>query len=248
MLNTLNTLIGYKIHATDGDLGKIEDFYFDDQMWVIRYMVVNTGRWLSGREVLISSSVMGKSNKEAKIFTVDLSTDMVQKSPDTDTKKPVSRQHEAELLAYYQWPIYWREDLFNQGIYGMSPLYPPVVPRVDTEQKESLPKEEDPHLRSTKEVTGYHIQSLNDEIGHVEDFIVDEDSWSIHYLVIKTQNWLPSKKVLISPKWIKEISWENQKVFVILTSEAIKNSPEYDPSKSISANYEEILHAHYKGE
>jgi hypothetical protein len=102
----------------------------------------------------------------------------------------------------------------------------------------------DPHLRSTRDVSGYDIQATDGEIGHVEDFIIEDETWMIRYLIIDTQNWWPGKKVLISPQWIERISWEESKVFVNLTCEAIKQSPEYTEA-SLTREYETALHRHY---
>jgi hypothetical protein len=75
-------------------------------------------------------------------------------------------------------------------------------------------KDTDSHLRSTKAVTGYHIEALDGELGHVDGFIVDDESWAIRYMEVATRNWWPGKKVLVSPAWIDRMSWEDSKVYV----------------------------------
>ena len=104
----------------------------------------------------------------------------------------------------------------------------------------------DSHLRSTIEVNSYNIQASDGEIGHVEDFIIDDETWAIRYLVIDTHNWWPGKKVLVSPQWIERVSWSDSKVFVNLSRESIKNSPEYTEESLITRDYETILYQHYK--
>jgi hypothetical protein len=79
----------------------------------------------------------------------------------------------------------------------------------------------------------------------VADFIIDDETWAIRYLIVDTQNWWPGKKVLISPKWIERVSWSELKVFVNLTRETIRQSPEYKEDALPTRIYEQGLHQHY---
>ena len=238
MQRSISSMIGYAIRATDGDLGKVDEFYFDDETWAIHYIVVETGNWLSGRKVLISPVAFGKPDLESRTISVNLTRAQVSGSPDIDTERPIYRQHEAELHDYYQWP--WRGDY--GGTFGITPL-PLSVDEVFVEQEASVSdRRDDPHLRSTREVTGYHIHATDGEIGHVEDFIVDDEIWAIRFLVVDTRNWLPGKRVLLSPQWIKRVEWDKSTVHFDLTRESIKNSPDFDPSKADNRDYEPYLY------
>lgn len=248
MKRSINSLLGYTIKGTDGEIGKVEEFYFDDRTSTIRYMVVKTGGWLSEKKVLISPEAFLKPDWESKIFPVNLTQAKIKNSPDIDTDKPVSLQHEELIRGYYSWPVY---DGF--GMYGYGGLglwgYPldEVIAR-DKEMKhlnEKIDKNNNPHLRSTNEVTGYSIQATDGEIGKVTDFIVDDLSWKIHFLVVETGTWLFGKEVLISPKWMEAVIWEEKKVSINHTKEKVKNSPEYDASQRINDTYEESLFYHY---
>jgi len=239
MLRSVNDLKGLSLRATDGEIGSVDQFYFDDETWTIRYLVVDAGSWLVGRMVLISPISLGNVDWAAKLLEVTLTRKQVENSPNIDTHKPVSRQHEAEFLGYYGYPFYW----------GGTDLWGPVLHPADlsertaTAEARSVPKQEsiDRHLRSTNEVNGYYIQAVDGEIGHVEDFLVDEETWSIRYMVVDTQNWWPGKKVLVSPQWIESISWKESKVHVDLSRETIKDGPEYDDSGPVTRQYEELL-------
>jgi sporulation protein YlmC with PRC-barrel domain len=242
MRRSLNDLAGYTVRASDGDIGTVYEFYFDDQGWTIRYLVVDTGRWLSGRKVLVSPAAFDKPDWESRTFPVNLTKEQVRNSPSIDTDKPVSRQHETELHGYYGWPIYWGNNSAFSG-FQASPLL--IMETVDEEEAPAEEPESDTHLRSTAQVTGNHIEATNGEIGHVEDFMVDEETWAIRYLLVDTRNWLPGKKVLVSPRWIKKVSWAESKVIVDLTCDAIKNSPEFDPLKPVTLDYEGELHDYY---
>ena len=227
MQHSLRSIIGCAIRAMDGDLGKVHEFYFDDATWTIRYLVAETGNWLLGRKVLISPVAMGKLDVKAREFSVNLTCDQVRNSPDIDTERPVFRQHEAQLHEYYQWPQYWEGGYL--GTFGITPF--PVFE--NSMEKESTPPDgrDDPHLRSTRQVTGYHIHATDGEIGHVDDFIVDDGNWALLNLVLETGTWLSGRKVLIPPAWIKNVNWDDTSVYLDHSRESVKNSPEFDLSK-----------------
>jgi hypothetical protein len=245
MLTNSTNLKGFAIRAKDGELGTVDQFYFDDESWAIRYVTVETGGWLGGRRVLISPFSVVHTDWQAKRLDVALTKKQVESSPDIDTHQPVSRQHEAEYLGYYGYPYYWG------GPYLWGPAFYPVgvvIPidssteaMADRIQKES----KDSHLRSTEAVTGYRIEATDGEIGHVDAFLVDDEAWAIRYIEVATRNWWPGKKVLVSPAWIERVSWVDSKVYIGLSKEAIKSGPEYVESTPITREYEDRLHLHY---
>ena len=244
MKRSVSHLVGGTVRAKDGDLGRVEEFYFDDHKWIIRYMVVDTRRWLQGRQVLISTAASKRPIWKSRVFPVNLTKKQVRSSPSIDTDKPVSRQHEAELHDYYNWPVYWGAGLEPYAGVGY-PVPTHFLPLATREREMSFEKPADPNLRSTRQVTGYYIQATDGEIGHVQDFIVDDETWAIRYVVVNTQNWLPGKKVLVFPAWISRVSWDKSKVLVDLSRESVKNSPAFDPSKPVSRGYEERLFDYY---
>jgi len=244
MLNKVKTLKGYKLNCIDGELGKVKEFYFDDHCWTIRYLVADTGNWLVGRQVLISPYALDGVNNEDQTIIINLTKNQIENSPSLDCDKPVSRQYEEDYYRYYEWPVYWG----GTNIWGASGLSP-IIGSGQSQEKlmgsTQGDKMWDTHLRSTHEVSGYSIQATNGEIGHVEDFIIDHETLEIRYLVIATMNWWPGKKILVSPKWIDRVSWNESKVFVNLLRETIKQSPEYTEESLITRDYESKLHQHY---
>lgn len=239
MLNKAKTLKGYTLDCLDGKIGTVKDFYFDDQHWTIRYLIADTGDWLTERQVLISPYAMAATIKEKQPITINLTKKQIEDSPSLNSNKPVSRHFEEAYHGYYKWPSYW----IGPHMWG---IYPTIVR--DREKWKAPAKDEkawEPHLKSTQHVTGYHIQADDHEIGHVEDFVIDEETWVIRYLIIDTTNWWTGKKVLISPQWIERISWSESKVFVNLSSESIKQSPEYMEGSNLTRDYENGLHRHY---
>ena len=239
MLNKAKTLTGYKLHSLNGEIGSVKEFYFDDQHWAIRYLVADTGNWLQGRQVLISPYALGAVSKEDQNIAIALSKEQIEASPSLESDKPVLRQFEESYYGYYGWPTYWS----GSNMWG---LYPILV-REPEKWIEPVQTEKawDPHLRSTHDVSGHHVQATDGEIGHVEDFIIDDETWAIRYLVIATRNWWPGKKVLVSPHWIERVSWTESKVFVNLSRETIKQAPEYTEESLPTRDYETGLHRHY---
>jgi len=239
MLCKANTLKGYTLDSLNGKIGKVKEFYFDDQHWTIRYLVADTGTWLTGRQVLLSPYALVAVNTEQQNIEINLTKQQIEDSPPLGSDKPVSRQYEDAYYGFYGWPTYWR----GPCVWGD---FPNITQ--DPEQWKTASRGEkawDPYLRSSEDVTGHHIQAADGEIGHVEDFIIDDETWAIRYLIIDTRNWWPGKKVLISPQWIERVSWLESKVFVNLPSETIKQAPEYTEESLLTRAYEASLHLHY---
>jgi hypothetical protein len=245
MLRSLRDLFGSTILATGGEIGKVHDFYFDDEHWTVRYMVADTGGWLLGRLVLLSPVALGEPDWSGRTFPVSLTRQQIEESPSVESDRPVSRQHQIELHGYYGWPMYWGGGISTLGNIGMYPE-PAVQRELHKGEKPAVGEEgigqtqDDPHLRSTREVTEYHIQAVDGGVGHVQDFIVDDEDWAIRYILVDTRNWLPGKNVLISPQSIAQVSWEDHKVYVNLPREKIKEAPGFHASALISRQYESI--------
>ncbi|TDH28525.1 PRC-barrel domain containing protein [Segetibacter sp. 3557_3] len=242
MKRSVKSLLDFSIGATDGDIGKVSEFYFDDRTWMIRYLVAETGNWLSGRKVLISPESLLTPDWEQQAFAVSLTKEEVKSSPDIDTNKPVSRQQEAELDKVFPRTGFLAGGLGPGGVETSGTLIP-IENMFDTANKNE--EDNDPHLRSTKQVTGYSIKALDGDIGVVEDLIIDDTKLRVDYLVVDTGNWFAGKKVIISPKWIKEISWETSEVVVNATVDQVRNAPEYDVSKYVDEVYESSLTNYY---
>ena len=243
MKRSIKSLIGYTIGATDGEIGSVVEFYFDDATWTIRYLIVDTGKFLFDREVLISSSVLLTPDWQEKLFRVNLTKEQIRTSPEIDTTLPVSRQEEIRLQNHYLWAGYWGEGFYAGGL--PVSMYDVLTTGGDdmVQKKESL---DNPHLRNTRKVKGYTIKAIDGDIGDICDFIVDDNTWKLDFMVIDTGHWFPGKKVLISPHWIKEIHWENSTIIIKATIDQVKNSPEYHPDEPLSKEYEVHLHNHFK--
>ena len=261
MLHRTKDLEDYTINAIDGIIGHVKDFYFDDEAWVVRYLVVETGKWLSSRRVLISPIAINQPNWSDKSFPVAITQEQVRNSPNIDSDKPVSRQHEIRYIAYYGYPPYWGgSGPWGGGAYPGMMLANSTHGRSEVEQHlraqganeqivteaEKLRRQhEDPHLRSCNAVIQYHVHASDGDIGHVDGFLLDDQSWTIRYLIVNTSNWWVGHQVLIAPQWIASVSWEDRKVSVSLTRDAVKGCPPYAPESRIGRDEEARIYDHY---
>jgi hypothetical protein len=256
MLHAVKSLTKAGIRATDGDIGHVEDLFFDDERWAIRYLVVDTGAWLPGRQVLLSPYAVGRLVPDEQVLTVAVTRSQIERSPDVNAHQPISRQYEASYARYYGYPYYWGTAAMWGNADLPSAAADPLTPdarrldaltEADTVPPEALPdvNPEDVHLRSCRDVTGYHIDATDGDIGHIADFLVDDETWAIRYLVVDTSNWWFGNKVLISPHWVDAVSWADSKAVVNLTRTAIQQAPPYDPDAILGRDQEELLERHY---
>jgi len=261
MLRDTKDLENYAIKATDGEIGSVKDFYFDDDAWVIRYLVVDAGSWLASRKVLISPISIHHPNWVERTFPVSITKEQVKNSPNIDTDKPVSRQNEEQYMGYYGYSNYWG----GAGMWGGG-MYPYTsglgyggyggygVDHVEREREmeaylraqRARHRNDDPHLRSCSAVIQYHIDATDGEIGHVAGFLIDEQTWAIRYLVVDTSNWWMGHKVLIAPEWITGVHWSDKTVSVDLSRESVKAAPAYDPQMEWSQQSDLSLYQHYR--
>lgn len=235
MLIKAKELNGFRLMGLDGEIGKVKQFYFDDKYWTIRYLVAETGDWLTSRQILISPYSLMTVNKVSKNLEVNLTKKQIEDSPSLDSDKPVSMQYEIDFSGYYGSPVYW-------GGLNMWGNYPYI--QRDPKKwigSENHEKSWDPHLRSTEAVSKYYIQAADGDIGHIDDFIINDETWNIRFVIIDTNKWWPGKKVLMSPSWIKSINAFNCNVIINLSLEEIRLSPEYNEESLITTEYETNL-------
>ena len=257
MLWNASAINGYAIEASDGRLGTASDFLFDDASWTVRWLVVDTGKWLSGRKVLLPISALGHLDQKKEEFSVRLTMQQIKDSPDIDADRPVSRQMETHVYDYYGWRPYWSTGLYMAGYgyldgFGYPGGLMSVSPSAESRRREERiaiahRDDGDPHLRSIAAVTGYHIHAVDGEIGHVEDFFVEDADWSIHYLLVDTKNWWPGKQVLISPGSAQTIDWAHKLVNLNVDRQKVKDSPAYDASTIVDRAYGRHFHTYYGG-
>lgn len=253
MLVVASAMKGYTIEALDGHLGSVSNFLFDDTTWKIRWLVADTGSWLSTRLILLHPSVLGVPDHGAKSIPVTLSKAQIEKSPEIAQDRPVTMQMQNDLYSYYDWDPYWGPTQFGPGIADMG-LYGGFAPsasqaerlRAETGETYQFGTDDgDPHLRSMHDVKGYHIHATDGGIGHLENFLIDDVDWATRYLIVDTSNWWIGRHVLISPYAVHDVSWTDQRLNLDVTRERVKGSPTWDPAAIISQMYQRELHGYY---
>ena len=200
MLHDLKNLTGSSVIATDGEMGRVRNFLFDDISWTIRYLVVDVGTWYQRRDVVLPITTIEQPDWAKRIFHVRLTREQVRDSPDVDTEKPVSRQQEIAMEEYWGKMAYWVSTHFEGGA---------LIP---TGRKYPVRTKEDPDLRSAWGLTDYEVWATDGEIGHLEGLIMDEISWHLGYLDVITGDWLHNRSLLIPTRWIKSVSWADCRI------------------------------------
>ena len=248
MLCSVRSLEGRHIEATDGAIGRLTDFYFDDEAWVVRYAVADVHAWLPGRRVLLSPYLFAEPAFGAGKFPVNVTKSQIRHSPDIDTDKPVSRQYEETNLGYYGYPVYWA----GSGLWGqygfpgtISNGMIPSAYRGPLRTPTLAGNGADHHLRSCNAVRGYQVHGSDGDIGHVGGYLLDDHTWSVRYLVVNTSHWWLGKDVVISPEWIQDVSWQHATVYVSLSRQMVRNSPQYNDDVPLDRAAEVRLHGHY---
>jgi hypothetical protein len=235
MFYSLKQSYGNKLGASDGEIGHVKDYYFDDRQWAVRYLVADTGTWLPGRQVLISPHSLGRLDQEGRVLRVNLTRKQIEDSPSIDEHKPLSRQSEEEYYRHFGWPYYWQGDAL-WGLSGAPVLELPAITPARQSGAAANPSavRADAHLRSAQAVNGYHLQATDGTIGHVCDFMMDTRSWAIGLLVIKTGHRFSGKEVLIPTGKVDRISYDDSTVFVNLSAEAVERSPERQSVRKVA--------------
>lgn len=244
MKRSLDDLTGFTLQAIDGEIGRCKDFLFDDRDWVVRYMVADTHKWLpGGRKVVISPVSLGAPDWSNHQLPVNLTRERVENSPPLEEHATVSRQYEINLFNYYGYGYYW----MGPEVWGPS-AYPTTLTDVNRKPAfaDDIPQEN--HLRSAEEIKGYRIEASDGQIGHVDDFVLNDQTWAIDQLIIDTRNWLPGgRHVPIAPSAVTSINWAENKVYVNLSKDDIESGPEVSVDKqSGSIKKEEPARQHYR--
>jgi sporulation protein YlmC with PRC-barrel domain len=251
MLRNVTKLADFAIQATDGNIGKVKRFFFDDEDWAIRYLIVETGNWIVRRnEVLISPIFIRELDWDNSEIHVNLTRDQVKHSPPMDSQQPISRKQEQEFFSYYRTPAYWSGyGLWGTGMHPEDMLSLAREPKAATWETspEATPSEEKAEVRlhSSRELLKHKVFAYRGEVGKIVDIIFDDRSWAIRYLVVEPKKLLAGRKVLLSPWWTREISWKQKLVFVDMENATIEDAPTYDPNQPVTPEYEEQLVKHY---
>ena len=259
MLFAVSGLIGCPVQASDGEVGAVKDFLFDDKTWKIRWMAVDASRLAARPPPGVHSSVSDCSagaaakahatddelSGETLALTVNLTKAQIAAGPHAHEHDPVTRDMEALLYDYYAWDPYWGASHF-----GGAALPNAESQIVDDAARREADAEIPPldgadHLHSVAEFKGYYVHAVDGDIGHVENLLADDANWEIRYLVIATRNWWPGKVVQLSPYAVKDIDWFGEHVNMNVSRDQVRSAPAWDPLAMADEVSEDQLHRHF---
>jgi hypothetical protein len=257
MLFAVSGLMGCAVQASDGEVGAVKDFLFDDQTWKIRWMTVDAGKWLPGRRVFIHPSAIAPltlppkptlpmmSPGETLTLTVNLTRKQIEAGPSAHAEVPLTRDMEALLYDHYGWDPYWGASYFGVGLLPNAESELAADAERRAAEAEKPPLDGADHLHSVAEFKGYIVHALDGDIGHVENLLADDANWDIRYLVIATRNWWPGKVVQLAPYAVNEIDWFGERINMNVTRDQVRSAPAWDPLAMANEVSEGQLHRHF---
>jgi hypothetical protein len=236
----LNDLNAYNCEAADGKIGPYGDIYFDASRFAVRFLVVNTQEWLTGRKVLLSPFTIGTIDEQNQLIYIELDRQQIRNSPPLGADQPVTRRYEEQYFKYYGWPPYWDNISWpHTRLLRASSISA-------TRPNRSLPSHSENHLHRASQILGYGVAVAEGRIGKLSDFVIDTHYWVIRYMEIDTRNYLNSKKyALITPSMLLGIDWPEKDISVDVSRKTMQNAPPYDVNKPISRDYESRLLNYY---
>jgi sporulation protein YlmC with PRC-barrel domain len=199
MLIAAKHAYGIVLEGPQGRVGTLYDVLFDDRTWKVRHLMVSIDRWFLGRQVLVDPDVVERADWHDLKLSVRLTKEQVEQCPKVQSDLPVARQQEAAASQALVSEAYWPG-----------------------------PPEGDPHLRSTKVLSGLHIHCTDGMLGHVDDFVVDDETWTVRHIVLETRNWWPGKHVLVAIGAIRSIRWADGQIHLGLSRQEILDRPAYE--------------------
>jgi len=242
MLRSLTEMVGYKISATDGEVGRVVQFFLDDERWAVRYLVTETGHFFGSRRVLVSPISVRALDSETRRVQATRSVEKFNNAPGIESEQPVTRRRERENSRYYGYLPYWE----GSGCWGNGSV-PASLALSGSSAAATDPNDESNsvHVRTTRELRGYRVHGSDGAVGQVASFIVDDLTWEVRYLVVDTSGGWFGKKVLVAPSWAYRVSWANQTIYLDVARSQITAAPAWKASLPIDRGYEERLHIHY---
>ena len=245
MLRTLSSLYRYTLHTREGELGNIADAYFEDETWVIRYLVVDLNRWLPGRKVLVPPAIAERPKDETGQLPVEMTRESVRTAPDFKTEQPVSRQLEDRLHSFFGWQPYWAGEPEGGQT---SPRVPSGDEMTGDREADSTPKEAptgNPNLRSARDLIGYKIEAATQPVGTLTDLLVDDESWMVRYLVIDVGQPDTTRQVVIAADTVEKVDWHQFAIFLDLERDSVERAPSFEAAPVLPEALERQLERHF---
>jgi sporulation protein YlmC with PRC-barrel domain len=247
MRKKLKDYLGSIMSAVDGEIGKVSDFYFDDNTWSVLYFVVEAGDWLGGRKLLISPQALSKTDRDNVLIPVDLTREKIQTSPEVDTEKPISRQYEMDLYSHFHWSEYWSGGNWPGGMGTVGMITTPALPFEEAiHQYVAHEEAADYPIRSMNAFVGTPVSATDGHVGDLYDIVVDDRHWTITLLLVEGGQRLPEKKFALLPGLIADSGRASAGVSLIASIQQVQESPEFNSKMPDGENYEAELENYYQ--
>jgi sporulation protein YlmC with PRC-barrel domain len=259
MLLRAKTLKSYSMLASDGELGSLDDFYFDSDTATIRYFVGDTRTWFFGGKVLLSPLSFKEIDRSNERIAVNATKDQIKDSPKPEEHEPITRRYEQQLSSYYGWENYWADNAARRDITGFqahAPMMPPIFnPEGPREEHDGLKSDEahaseqqyreDQQLISVEDIKGYKVHTADGEAGKIHDCVIDDEDWKIRYFVVNVGGFFNKELVLVSIDWLNDVSWRDHTITFDLENKRIEDAPEFVSDQPITREDEAALYEHY---
>ena len=213
MLLDTGSLIGRGLLASDGTIGTISDFLFEEATWSVRYVLVDTGKWLAGRQVLLSPrAFVHEPFGQPGTARARLSRSQIEESPALATGEPLTRGFERAYFRHFGWPSYW-----------MGPSLGAALAPVDTSEV---------RLLSVKELTGGLAQASDTRIGKVKNFSLSSLSWMVREIVVDAGHWYSERLVLIQPGLVERVGMAESVLYIGRSRLEVLSAPSLSETRS----------------
>lgn len=233
MLAFVSELRECRIEALDGEMGKVQDLFFDDRHWAVRYVLIDTGKILPGKKVMLSPASFDNLDIEEKRLHVHYDKEKIRKSPDVSETVSMTNEHETQLADYYGWSKYWLDNMM-WGIGGspiaekIEEMHPPNLNR-----EVDLPTSAEYSLRSAREAKGVRVHANDGRLGEVMDAIFDTRNWAVQSLVVKITHQPELGLMLLSPNELSGAEWTEGDLYFDGTVDQFKERPIYQSEQQL---------------
>lgn len=236
MFASLTELRSYRIRGTDAELGKINDLCFRQNDWVVRYVVV--GMEELARESLLLTTYLGRLDRGSHTLTADILLEQVANTDPLDRSMPLEERDERRLHEQYGWPaIWWQEEHDIEPIGGLWSEEPRASENADEQEFES------PRVMFAGDLLeAYAVEGEGGEIGRLLDVIVEDETWSIPYLVVGSPG---AERTLVATDYVQTIDLGTRNIYLSLPVGAVANSPILSSVGPITPELEQSLREYY---
>jgi len=240
MLRRSGELQWSQVISLDGEIGKVRDVCFDEASWMVRYLIVDTGGWLSGRKVPIDPRSVELIDRNLHTVWVSLSRAQIESSPRIDIGELGAREHEMQLNRHYGYGSCWTHSM-PWGNGQVSPARRSAAEALEIDAPSAC-------LRGARQMLDFTLITVDGHVGLIKDFFFDDETWALRYLIVQTGSWLLGRRVLVSADRVRRVDWSAESVEVNQTRKQIEYGWEFDADNPPPGDLETALRTHARTE